>query len=989
MTQDNLKTAKISGRKRKNIAFAFVEGIAILLFLLVLGIGALIWRINDAPLDVGFAKGAVQKALVAQDIRADFGALVLQWPDFEGPLLLGLSDFQLKNADGDLIFFTNSAALGLDKALLLIGRVAPEALILNGPAIRVERSPENSFSVALGQGDAGDVEASGSHDALLAQIRKIEVRDARVVVDDRVLGVAWTLPDFDAALENTPDGIFANYQLVLPEPKNGDDKPSLMRGVLEYDRDTQSISFSGEAQDFDIRLLAEKVPELSMLRDYKPILNMRYAGDYVLANKDLSVSDLMIDLGGVVLNGRVLSSEDMLGISLAIDAVEQKQLGPLWPSFLDDENAKDWIIDKPFAGVLKNVKADIFYDLKAGAIDNIEGFFDFENLAMDYRAPLLPVEEATGKARFDYKSETLRIDIDRARISDLNVDGAALEFVDIIQGGTGLADLNIDLSGPLTTGFDYIAREPINARVDFDMAQVKGELDINVNVQFPTTDRIDMDAVVLNVTGHAKDAFLPDVLRDFDIAGDIFDIAIADHELLIKGEGDLSGRPIVAEYQTYLESDGAPHQNRIKAKLRADEDLRMALGIDLSTFLSGPADIDVTYTEFAGGRSEADVRADITPSLLFVDPFDYVKAPGERGEASLKAVLQDEEIQRIEALRGSAPNLSLDNTALRFRAGELSGGKIERFIVADTLGDIDFEITETGLAKIIMRGPVLDLRSFINNEPNAGQSYDAPPLQLSAHVDEMRTSDDATVRNVKLYVDIDGRGRFNQLEMDALAGAGHIYLRYKPDASGERTFRLEADDAGAVLRAFDMYDSIRGGKLVIFGSPTGRIFDRNLRGKAEITNFKIVDAPSLARLLGAMSLDGALGALNGQGVEFSRLASDFEWKYRTGGSLLVLKDGRTSGNSLGLTFEGTFDNAADQIDISGTIIPLSGINNILQNIPVVGNILGGSSGLFAATYSIEGAGKEPVISVNPLSVLAPGILRRILFESTPQTSQAE
>ena len=209
-------------------------------------------------------------------------------------------------------------------------------------------------------------------------------------------------------------------------------------------------------------------------------------------------------------------------------------------------------------------------------------------------------------------------------------------------------------------------------------------------------------------------------------------------------------------------------------------------------------------------------------------------------------------------------------------------------------------------------------------------------------------------------------------------------MRYKPDTTGERNFRLEADDAGAALRAFDMYDNMRGGKLVVFGSPTGRIFDRNLRGKAEISNFRVVNAPSLARLLSAMSLEGALGMLDGQGVEFSRLASDFEWRYRNGGSLLVLKDGRTSGNSLGLTFEGTFDNAADQIDVSGTIIPLAGINNILQNIPLVGNILGGSSGLFAATYSIKGAGKEPVVSVNPLSVLAPGILRQILFESTPQ-----
>jgi hypothetical protein len=69
------------------------------------------------------------------------------------------------------------------------------------------------------------------------------------------------------------------------------------------------------------------------------------------------------------------------------------------------------------------------------------------------------------------------------------------------------------------------------------------------------------------------------------------------------------------------------------------------------------------------------------------------------------------------------------------------------------------------------------------------------------------------------------------------------------------------------------------------------------------------------------------------------------------------------------------------MNIEGTAIPLSDINKILGKIPLIGDLLlGGNSGLIAATYGIHGKTEQPEVIVNPLSVLAPGIVRKILFE---------
>ena len=41
---------------------------------------------------------------------------------------------------------------------------------------------------------------------------------------------------------------------------------------------------------------------------------------------------------------------------------------------------------------------------------------------------------------------------------------------------------------------------------------------------------------------------------------------------------------------------------------------------------------------------------------------------------------------------------------------------------------------------------------------------------------------------------------------------------------------------------------------------------------------------------------------------------------------------------------------------------------------------GSEGGIFAATYTIKGPQDDPNVAVNPLSMLTPGIIRRILFE---------
>jgi hypothetical protein len=180
---------------------------------------------------------------------------------------------------------------------------------------------------------------------------------------------------------------------------------------------------------------------------------------------------------------------------------------------------------------------------------------------------------------------------------------------------------------------------------------------------------------------------------------------------------------------------------------------------------------------------------------------------------------------------------------------------------------------------------------------------------------------------------------------------------------------------------------VQGGRLLIDAQPKAGAGPRDLTGTIILTDFALRNVPVLAKLLNAMSLSGIIDLLNNKGINFKKARARFDWTDRgqpqqvQNMRLITISEGQTSGASLGLTFEGGIDLWRKVYDLNGTIVPVTDLNNLLEKIPLLGDVLtAGGEGMFAATYKISGPQSDPDVSVNPLSVLAPGILRKIFFE---------
>ncbi len=879
------------------------------------------------------------------------------------------------------------------------------------------------------------------HDSLIAKLQAFVIEDAQLSIDDALAKQTWSLPHFDMEMISTREGMKGTVNIEFPS-QTGMEKPKLEID-MNYIWDQKDVFVSADMRSINIKDIINKIPSLDIPSEqnvvidahletvldetFTPsemVMNITSASGSIihaqLSDKPLSYRDLSVN-AAYSYAGKILQIKDTTitindikimaealatytkdkaeaTVEVRIDEVEQEKIASVWPKFLEGENAEQWIVKKLSNGIFRDVKAKLdIVGMKIASdinddpewsfdVSNIVADFKAEDMMLDYRSPLDMATNIYGSGRFDYAEDSLSIKIKKAKIGNMQVRNSTMFFDRLIEEGVGDADLHVHLNGDIAEVMRYVSKEPISLgdEIGMDIDKVKGNADLSVRLVFPARASVDVKDFKINVLGKLKDVLLPDVIETLDLSGGPLDFAIKEGKVSLKGNPMLDNRPIDFSWETFLNSKGKPYKEKITAKITADPNIRSQLGIDLSDFIEGSLIADITYILYRNGTAKADVKIDATPAIFFVEPFDYEKPSGEKASASFTAHFKDKSIQKITNLTAEGKDFSLSNAQVNFihNGNEtlLDSGVFPEFILRETNGKIDFKFDKSRAVDINMVTQFLDAQPFMDAEEVVGE-YEEPPMRIKVTAKKMRTAPKEKISNVRIYMDIDDKGRFNQMEMDARAGDSDVFVRFNEDKEGKRTFRLKTEDAGGLLEAFQVYNNIRGGTMVIYGEPIRGVNDRNLRGKAEIRDFTVVKAPALTKILSVLSLTGIGEALSDRGLKFTKMEVDFSWLFRKNGSLLVLKNGRTSGNSLGILFDGTFDNEKRFVDISGTIAPMAGLNKLIGKIPLLGDILtGGSGGVFAATYSVKGSSDNPVISANPLSVLTPGILRRILWE---------
>ena len=123
----------------------------------------------------------------------------------------------------------------------------------------------------------------------------------------------------------------------------------------------------------------------------------------------------------------------------------------------------------------------------------------------------------------------------------------------------------------------------------------------------------------------------------------------------------------------------------------------------------------------------------------------------------------------------------------------------------------------------------------------------------------------------------------------------------------------------------------------------------------------------MVALVNSLSVVGLVNEMNGDGIFFDEVEAAF----RLTPDQMTLTEGSAVGASLGLSMDGVYATDTGQIAMQGVVTPvylLNGIGSLLTR---------KGEGFLGFNYALSGPAKSPKVSINPLSVLAPGGLRDI------------
>jgi uncharacterized protein YhdP len=863
----------------------------------------------------------------------------------------------------------------------------------------------------------------------LGPLVRVRLKDSELVVEDAVLGVNWVARDAGVLLQRSDDGASAELRLTVDAGGELTDVTARVSHRLMENDLKGELTFDNLRPEVFARISPELRPlaalelplggvvrgrfdlergfrgasfEISggagMLRlpdpvdtDY-PVATLHLRGEVAEQMRRVTIQDVFVDLGGPTATASALIDREADGTLVVkaragADNVPTDDLPHYWPQTVGPKPRK-WVVGNLTDGMVDH--AEVAVSLRRSAdgkitVDAVDGEILPRGVTVSYLRPMPPVRNTSARVRFDRTS--FHIAPTAGELMGLRLTGGMVALT-ALDTNDEMASIDLKIEGPLPDALTALDSQPLGytSKLGISPKNAKGQSATSLHLAFPLISWLRLDDVDVLATSELQDVALPKVLMGLDLSrGDL--------KLVVNAQGmDVTG-PVrlgsIGAQLTWHEAFTAKADIRSRYRLQGtvDDAQRKELGLDVVPFiapwLSGPVKADVDVAMKGAGTGTIAAKLDLGDAAMELPGLGWRKPAGAAGKGQVELRLARERLADIPRFRVDARDLSTEGS-VAFADGKARTIKFNHLRYGRT--DIAGNLTLRGDAglDITMHGPAFDARMAMAEDAaearpvvrgrGAEPAREPPPMTVTAKLDKLWLGDKAALEHVDLALERDGTDwRSARLEA-RLDGGKAMALSLQPSSEGRRRLSVTSDDAGAVFRAMDVFDNMRGGKLSLHGIVQGSGRNQVIDGKAEVANYKVVNAPALAQLLSVAALTGIADVMQGEGLKFNTLEAPF--RLRDG--LLRVDDAIAAGVELGLTARGEVDLRHDRLALEGTIVPVYAVNSMLGNLPVIGQLLTDSKGggIFAATFTIKGPGSAPEVLVNPLAALTPGILRR-------------
>ena len=697
-----------------------------------------------------------------------------------------------------------------------------------------------------------------------------------------------------------------------------------------------------------------------------------------------------------------------LQLTATLQPIAARALMRYWP-LLAAPDAREWIDANIFAGNMGPFSIQTHFT--PGMLDqailpeeSLNLSFPMSGVEGSYIAGLPHLTAVAGTATLTGDSFTA--DFTSGKVGPLVVTrGHALIPTLHVHATVGQFSAHVD--GSMPEIMTLIDMKPLGYPTQFgvDPKQTGGTASVDLTVRVPMLAALKVDDVGINVKADVKDYAV--VLGRLHLANGEVEFNIDNNGLHQTGVVGLADARLTVDWtEDFKTSDLITTKLNVKGQVT--DAARAALNIGLTNILTGPVGVTATLLGHRGSLRSADTQMDLTAATVLIPIVHLGKPAGQAAAGRVLVNFGEGDNISDETIRLTGPTLAANGTATFDSKGVLTQLNFPQ-VKMGTLNDFSFILARSASGdSYTLRGRALDGSLIGRNgsttsaSPGVNASAPAPDetpggaFHIDARLDRVSLRDGVAV--APLAMDLTGVGNrpgtlslSGTLTQTGVTRTAPFTANIAQTAAG-RQLTLNAGDAGMLIRGMFAFESLRGGKLLLSATLPGRATDPDTgsaapdyAGKLDITDFTMVNQPFLTRLFSAGSLTG-IGDLMGTGITVDKLDVPFSSR----NSVISIKDSIASGPAVGGTADGYIDRPKNLVALKGTLVPAYGINSLISNIPLLGDILASKKGegIIGVTYSATGNADEPRINTNPLSALTPGFLRRIWEGRMPNAANA-
>lgn len=554
------------------------------------------------------------------------------------------------------------------------------------------------------------------------------------------------------------------------------------------------------------------------------------------------------------------------------------------------------------------------------------------------------------------------------------------------------AEISGRAQSTLATVADLLGRESIAL---IDPGQVPAGTDGKVEAQWratvPVTEGLSLADAKLDAKIRITDGRIPNVVGPHDVTSAAFTIGATERTVDLKGELLLAGVIAKANGQWIL-GESAEHQSPIVVTARLDNADRRRLGLSMDDLVQGEVPLEVQITPGKGDRGRVVVNGDLTPAELTLEGLSWAKPAGRAARLSFEVVRpQGGRTVELQNFRISGDTITANGTLVFGPDGKLSSYRFPGFSI-NVVSNLELEGVRRpdNVWNVKVRGKTFDgmaiMRSLYAFEEKRKSASASDPLDLDARIDTVIGHNDTTVRQLRLKFQRRDK-RIVGLEMNAtLDGGSPIEARMQSVQDG--VMHVETHDAGQALKTIGFYASMVGGRgdlWVDLDGSTG--IERS--GRIKINKFRILGDPVVSELVQGADETGPAIAIGKERpvrrvVREEIVFDSLRGSFATGNGQVAIESLTAAGPLIGASVRGKMDFRTRSVSLGGTYVPLSGLNRVLAGIPIFGELLTGprKDGVIGITFAVDGSMANPNVIINPLSMVAPGVLREI-FQMVP------